>query len=343
MHGGLRICLAASGGGHLRQLIDLEPVWSRYDSFFITEKTALGESLAKAHRAHFVTHVALGQARLGRPWLMVRSAWRNLFEARRAIAKERPDVVITTGAGTVFFGVLWGWIFGAKVIAIESFARFDKPSVFMRLVAPLAHKKVVQSEKLAGWWPDSEVFDPLKTIDAPRPPKEPLLFATVGATLPFDRMVEAVAQLKREGEISEAVIAQVGVGGVEPSGIETVATLSFDEMQATLKRADLVVCHGGTGSLITALRAQCRIVAMPRLFAKGEVYDQHQEEIIEAFVERGLISRADDVDELREALRKVRARAPVCATSDPEALIEWLTVTIAAWDHSNHEARVGID
>jgi UDP-N-acetylglucosamine--N-acetylmuramyl-(pentapeptide) pyrophosphoryl-undecaprenol N-acetylglucosamine transferase len=330
---GLRICLAASGGGHLRQLVDLEPVWSKFDSFFVTEKTALGESVANAHRAYFVTHVAIGQARLGRPVLMIRSGWRNFFEARRAIARERPDVVITTGAGTVFFAVLWGWLFGAKIIAIESFARFDRPSIFMRITSLFAHRKVVQSEKLAGWRSDAEVFDPLKTVDKPRPLKERLLFATVGATLPFDRMIDAVAELKRAGELPERVIAQVGIGGTRPSGIDTVETLTFDEMKATLEQADLVVCHGGTGSLITALRAQCRIVAMPRLFSRGEVYDQHQEEIVQAFVERGLICKAYDVGELRQALQDVRKREPMCATTDPQALRDWLTQTLAGWGH----------
>jgi UDP-N-acetylglucosamine transferase subunit ALG13 len=104
-------------------------------------------------------------------------------------------------------------------------------------------------------------------------------------------------------------------------------------MKATLEQADLVVCHGGTGSLITALRAQCRIVAMPRLFSRGEVYDQHQEEIVQAFVERGLICKAYDVGELRQALQDVRKREPMCATTDPQALRDWLTQTLAGWGH----------
>src|SRR5215213_2492357 len=102
----LRICLAASGGGHLRQLLDLEPVWALYDSFFITEPTALGRALAENHRTHFITHVAVGQARLGKPWLMLRSAWHNFRQTRRVMSAEKPDVVISTGAGAVYFAVL---------------------------------------------------------------------------------------------------------------------------------------------------------------------------------------------------------------------------------------------
>jgi hypothetical protein len=52
----LKICLAASGGGHVRQLLDLSPAWARYDHFFITEDTALGRSIAADHPRRRVAH-----------------------------------------------------------------------------------------------------------------------------------------------------------------------------------------------------------------------------------------------------------------------------------------------
>jgi UDP-N-acetylglucosamine transferase subunit ALG13 len=255
---------------------------------------------------------------------MAGAAVRNFFQTGAIMLKERPDVVISTGAGAVFFSVLWGRLIGAKIITVESFARFHHPSLFGRLSAPLAHFKVVQSQALASYWPDAAVFDPLRMLDAPRPKKQPLLFATVGAILPFDRLVNMVAELKARGDIPEEVVIQTGQGGARPVGVETHETLTFDEMQAQLRAADVVVCHGGTGSLITALRQGCRIVAVPRLFAHGEVYDNHQAEITRAFAERGLIAVANTTEELAEALKAVRARPPVIATSDPQELIAYL-------------------
>ena len=328
----MRIGLAASGGGHLRQLLDLQPVWGAYDSFLITEGTALGRSLSAAHRTHIVSHFAFGQARLGRPFRMLKAAWRNFFESRRAIRRERPDVLISTGAGAVFFAVLWARVYGAKIILIESFARFDRPSLFMRLAAPLAHRKVIQSAALKPFYPDAELFDPFERLEGPAPAKQDLLFATVGATLPFDRLVESVAELKRRGAIPERVIVQTGVGGAAPAGVEVVETLPFDQLQAILANAKIVVCHGGTGSLITALRQHCRVVAMPRLFALGEHYDDHQEEITRVFEQRGLIRTARNVEELDEALKSVRQRPPVGATTNPKALRGWLQRTLDEWE-----------
>ncbi|MFL5297725.1 MAG: beta-1,4-glucuronosyltransferase WelK [Phenylobacterium sp.] len=315
------MALAASGGGHVRQLLDLAPAWGPYDHFFVTEPTALGESIAAEHRTHFVDHVALGQARLGAPVRMLLAGLRNFFQSAAIVLKERPDVVLSTGAGSVYFTVLWGRLLGARVMVIESFARFDGLSAFAKIAGPLAHDKVVQSPALAALWPDAAVFDPLRLLEGPRPAKSPLLFATVGATLPFDRLVTSVAALKARGEVPEAVFVQTGVGGAAPAGLEVVETLPFDGMIGKLREADLVVCHGGTGSLITALREGCRIVAMPRLFSLGEHYDDHQEEITEAFRARGLIEVAKSEAELSVALAAVRSRPPKMATSDPAALI----------------------
>jgi len=320
----LRICLAASGGGHVRQLLDLERVWSAHDHFFITEDTALAHSIAGAHRTYFIPHFALGQARLGRPLRMLTGAIRSLFASARVVIRERPQVVITTGAGAVFFVVLWARLLGARVILIESFARFSNVSAFARIAGRLAHHRIVQSAGLSALWPDAAVFDPLRILDEERPSKSPLLFATVGATLPFDRLVAAVAELKANGAITETVFVQTGEGGLAPDGIETVETLPFEAMLERLRRSDIVVCHGGTGSMITALRMGCRVVVMPRQFELGEHYDNHQSEITQAFVERGLIAVANSADELSVALATVRARPALTSTTDLSAMMDHL-------------------
>jgi UDP-N-acetylglucosamine transferase subunit ALG13 len=326
----LRVCLAGSGGGHVRQLLDLEPAWSPWDYFFITEDTALGRSLAQRHRTYFVPHYAAGQAKGGALFRMLRGAVRNFVDSASAILRERPHVIISTGAGAVFFSVLWARLIGARVVVVESFARFDHPSLFGRLAAPLAHDLVVQSAKLRSKYPRARVFDPLRILDKPRPPKEPLLFATVGATLPFDRLVSSVADLKARGEIPEDILFQVGENGLKPDGQRAVESLEFEEIQALLRKADIVVCHGGTGSLVTALREGCRVIAMPRSAARGEHYDDHQTEITSAFAARGLIQVADDTEQLQDALRTWRGRDPVSATTAPDELIAFLQDLLAA-------------
>lgn len=325
----LRICLAASGGGHVRQLLDLQTVWSQHDYFFVTEDTALGRTLADEHRTHFVPHFAWGQAKLGAPFRMIGRAVSSFFRSLGFMLRERPDLVISTGAGAVIFPVLWGRLLGAHVLVIESFARFEGPSLFGRIASRFAHDVVVQSAKLSAYYPRAKVFDPFRLLESDPPPKQDLLFATVGATLPFDRLIDTVAALKAEGAIPERVIAQTGVGGHAPEVLEVSETLPFDQVQAILRDASIVVCHGGTGSLITALRQGCQVIAMPRLSKLGEHYDDHQAEITEAFARRGLVLVANTPDELRQALAEARVRKPVLATTDPQALLAHLDALTA--------------
>jgi UDP-N-acetylglucosamine--N-acetylmuramyl-(pentapeptide) pyrophosphoryl-undecaprenol N-acetylglucosamine transferase len=325
----LKLCLAASGGGHVRQLLDLEPVWATHDAYFVTEPTALGHSIAVRAATHYVEHVAWGQAKLGAPLRMAIAGLRNAWQSLRIVRAERPDVVITTGAGSMAFTLLWARLIGARIVLIDSFARFAAPSLFARLAGPLAHVRIAQAPNSAAKWPGALLFDPFRRLNGLRPDKSPLLFATVGATLKFDRLVEMVAAAHAAGATPAEVIIQTGEGGLAPDGLDVRETLPFDEVKAVLSRADIVVCHGGTGSLITALTAGCHVIAVPREYARGEHYDDHQSEIAETFAARGLIQIARDADQLIAAIAATRTREPVMATTDPAALITWLNEWLA--------------
>ena len=321
----MKICLAASGGGHMRQLLDLEPFWSGRDYVFVTEPTAMGHSVAQLHPTEFVPHVAVGQAKLGHPLVMIRSAIANLAASWRIVSLHRPDVFVSTGAGSMFFTGLFAKLRGAKVIVIDSFARFDKPSAFARIAGPIADWRIAQSPASAKAWNNAECHDPLVPLEGERPAKEPLLFATVGATLPYGRLLDYVGDAKRQGLIPERVVVQTGEGAAPVENAECVETLDFAEMKAMLAKADIVVCHGGTGSIITALQAGCRTITIPRLFERGEHYDNHQLEITEAFEQRGLLFVARTREEFAAALVKARAATPRLATTDPKGLIARLT------------------
>ena len=309
----------------MRQLLDLEPLWSQHDSFFVTEDSALGHSIAQTQETYFVPHVALGQAKLGKTLDMLKGAFVSLRRSWQIVRQTRPDIVLTTGAGSMALVVLWARLFGARIALIDSFARFERPSAFAKLIGPFAHIRIAQAAKLAENWKGAVAFDPFRTLDGPRPPKESLLFGTVGATLAFPRLVELVTGAHRDGVIAERVVLQVGTGAeVDHEGVEWSETYSFEDIQEMLARSDYVVCHGGTGSLITALRAGCRVIAVPRRYELGEHYDNHQAEITENFRKRGLIEVADTPEEFALAMERLRQREPIRATTDYSALMAYL-------------------
>lgn len=330
----LCLCLSASGGGHFRQLLDLEPLWSDYRHFIVTEDTILSRSFEERETMEYVPHFALGQARMGKARAMMSAAFRSMWTSARIVARRRPDVVISTGAGSQFFLLLWARLAGAKIILIDSFARFDGPSKFARFAGRLAHVRIAQSQVAASKWAGAAAFDPLRITPADPPTKEALLFATVGAVLPFDRLSDSVAAAKRDSRIMQRVIIQTGRGAApieSCDGLELIEELDFAAIRNVLDRAEIVVCHGGTGSLITALSAGCKVVAMPRTVANGDAYDDHQLEITRLFQARGLILTANDEPSLVTALTQARTLPSVEIRLDQTSMIAFIEEKISEW------------
>lgn len=317
----------------MRQLLDLADFWSEHNHFFVTEDTALGHSIAKREDTEFVPHFALGQARLGAPLTMLRQALRSAFKSLLIAWRRRPDYVITTGAGSQIFLVLWSRLLGAKIVLIDSFARFDKPSAFARLAGPFAHYRFSQSKHAGQAWNNAEVYDPLRPLETSPPSKQDLVFATVGATLPFPRLTALVLQAKANGTLRGQLVLQVGEVDElpEPPDAETriVRTLPYEEVQALLDTTRVVICHGGTGSILTALRKHCRVIVIPRTFERGEHYDNHQSEIARSFHDRGLVLTAEDSPSLAQALNATERFEPKAVTTDYSSLVERLRQIIA--------------
>lgn len=321
------ICLSASGGGHARQLLDISAFWREYPHFFVTEDTVLGRSIARSETVEFVPHFALGQARMGKLVAMFTQSFKSIWRSGSIILRHRPDLVVCTGAGSQLFVLIWARLIGARVILIDSFARFQAPSKFAKFAGWLAHVRIAQSELSASKWKGAIAFDPLRTLDTRPPQKQKLVLSTVGAILPFDRLTNLVIEAKRAGLLPEHLVMQIGHGGdpVEPiEGVEIHEELPFNQLLDLLADAELVVCHGGTGSLITALNNHCRVIAVPRRAELNDAYDNHQLEIIEAFQARGLIETAEDLESFKRALTAVRRRRPTAIRMEYTALTAFL-------------------
>lgn len=81
----------------------------------------------------------------------------RLFKTARAILKkEKPDVIITTGALAAFPFCLIGKLMRKKIIYIETFARVNGKSLTGKLVYPFADLFLVQWEELLKLYPKAK-------------------------------------------------------------------------------------------------------------------------------------------------------------------------------------------
>lgn len=148
----MRIGLIGSSGGHLDHLWALSSWWSGHDRFWVTFDTPDAVERLREERWYAAYHPTTRH--LG-------NLVRNARLARRVLAAERPDVLISTGAGVAapFFAVGKGM--GARLVWMEVIDRIDRPSLTGRLVAPLADLVALQWEEQRRAYPRGVVLGPL--------------------------------------------------------------------------------------------------------------------------------------------------------------------------------------
>ncbi|RUS42615.1 PssE/Cps14G family polysaccharide biosynthesis glycosyltransferase [Cohnella sp. AR92] len=122
---------------------------------------------------------------------------------------------------------------------------------------------------------------------------------------PFERLLKEVDRLIEKGVIREEVFAQLGYNDYKPMHFEGKAFTDFEEFDALLDRCSFLITHGGTGTIVGALKKGKKIIAVPRLEKYQEHVDDHQKEIIGFFAESGLIIGLDEVEQLEDALGQI--------------------------------------
>ncbi len=133
----MKIALPSSAGGHLTELMQIRGAFDNYETFFITVKRKDTEDLSEKEKVYFVEDT--GRSPVG--------LVKNIISSLKIMLNERPDVIITTGAGAAIPSSIIGKILGAKLVYIESYCRVKSKSLSGRLLYPFSDVFLVQ-------WPD---------------------------------------------------------------------------------------------------------------------------------------------------------------------------------------------
>lgn len=142
----IKICFAASTGGHFEQLLMLKPLMEKYDSFVITEETAYNAEV-KGQKMYYMKMVNRKEATF-LPRMIV-----NTFRSLKIFLQEKPDVVICTGVLAMIPICLISKLAGKKLIFIESFAKVTSPTLTGKLLYKFADQFYVQWEQMLEIYP----------------------------------------------------------------------------------------------------------------------------------------------------------------------------------------------
>lgn len=131
----MKVCLVGSSGGHLTHLYMLKPFWKNKERFWVTFDKEDARSLLegeKVYPCYYPTNRS------------IKALIINTFIAIKVLIKERPNLIISSGAAVAVPFFYLGKLFGAKLIYIEVFDRIDKPTMTGKMVYPIVDKFIVQ-------------------------------------------------------------------------------------------------------------------------------------------------------------------------------------------------------
>lgn len=141
-----KVCFIASSGGHFEQLMMLKPLMNKYESFIVTEKTDY--SVAKnSKKIYYLNQVNRNEKTFIFKMIV------NSFNTIRIFLKEKPDVIISTGALATIPMCLLAKVFSKKLIFIESFAKVNSPTLTGKLLSGFADQFYVQWKEMLEVYP----------------------------------------------------------------------------------------------------------------------------------------------------------------------------------------------
>ncbi len=140
----MKVCLVGSSGGHLTHLYMLRPFWQEQERFWVTFDKQDARSLLEGetfYPCYYPTNRNL------------KNLIKNTILALKILRREKPDLIVSSGAAVAVPFFYLGKLFGAKTVYIEVFDRIDKSTLTGKLVYPVTDKFIVQWEEMQQVYP----------------------------------------------------------------------------------------------------------------------------------------------------------------------------------------------
>lgn len=118
----------------------------------------------------------------------------------------------------------------------------------------------------------------------------------------FTRLLNLI----EKANIKDEIIVQAGHTKYESKKMKILDFIDYQEMEKLIEKADLIITHGGTGSIVTPLKKGKKVIACPRLKKYREHVDDHQQQIVDIFSEVGYILKVDENSNLADLIKEIK-------------------------------------
>ena len=138
----------------------------------------------------------------------------------------------------------------------------------------------------------------------------------------FHRLLEKMDELMQNEIITEEVVVQAGYTKYESKNMKIFDFISKEELEKLQQKANLIITHGGVGSIIQSITKEKKVIAIPRLHEYQEHVNNHQKEIVDLFNEKEYILGIQDLEELEQALKKIKSFHPKKYTQNHDKMLK---------------------
>lgn len=135
-----------------------------------------------------------------------------------------------------------------------------------------------------------------------------MIFVTVGSQkFQFNRLIRLIDKFIENGKISDnEIVGQTGLSSYKPKYFKFKDFYEKKFIDDLYDKADIVITHGGTGSIISALERNKKVIVVPREAKYGEHVDNHQFEITRLFEDLNYCFKATDEESFSICLERIR-------------------------------------
>lgn len=127
----------------------------------------------------------------------------------------------------------------------------------------------------------------------------------------FYRLIKEIDKLLEEKKIKDDVIVQAGSSANYKSNkMNILKLIPMDEFNELIKKCDLLITHGGVGSILNGLKNNKKIIAVPRLKKFKEHVNDHQLQIVSNFSDEGYILKVENINTLYEVIEYSKVFVP---------------------------------
>lgn len=149
-----------------------------------------------------------------------------------------------------------------------------------------------------------------------------MIFVTLGTQdKTFKRLLIDIDKAVDKYKIKDKIIVQAGFTKYQSKNMCIFDLLDKDDFDKYIKECDLLITHGGVGSIITGLKNNKKVIASPRLFKYNEHMNDHQVQIIKRFTDAGYILPYYEGDDLGKILEKSKDFKPKKYISNTDKMI----------------------